>query len=339
MDLEFKRKEKVVGFFILLISILLLFSLVLIGRGRGLFKTYIEYYAVFEETYNLKDGAPVKLFNAEIGKVKEVKLIDDEVRVHILIVDEYSNRVRQSSYVTVKSPTFIGSEYIALMSQDRTSPLIPEGERIPSVEKKSLSDIMDEFQVEKTAKKFVESVQELSEMSRKLNSDDGPIFSVLYDIQTIVDDIEKGKGNVGEILRTSKITDQVENRLVQIEKILEDVRTAVSKTPYTVDLVNENLEKVGKIGENIELSAENINLLVNDLRTKINDIDTIVSNIEKGSENVPKITATTLSGLQEIRAGVRKIDDTIEALQKNFLIRNKLPERHEPEQFKPDIRP
>lgn len=339
MDLEFRRKEKVVGFFILIISILLLFSLVLIGRGKGLFKTYIEYYAVFEETYNLKDGAPVKLFNAEIGKVKEVKLIDDEVRVAVLIIDEYSNRVRESSYVTVKSPTFVGSEYIALISQDKTSPLIPEGEKISSVEKKSLSDIMDEFQVEKTAKKFVESVQELSEMSRKLNSDKGPIFSVLYDIQTIVDDIEKGRGNVGEILRTSKITDQVEDRLVQIEKILEDVRAAISKTPYTMDLVNQNLEKVGRIGDNIELSAENINLMVSDLRKRINDIDAIISNIEKGSETVPKITSTTLSGLQEIRAGVRKIDDTIEAIQKSFLIRNKLPERHEPEQYKTDSRP
>lgn len=339
MDLEFKRKEKVVGLFILFISILLLFSLVLVGRGKGLFKTYFKYYAVFEETYNLKDGAPVKLFNAEIGKVKEINLVDDEVRVEILIVDKYAGRVRESSYVTVKSPTFIGSEFIALMSQDKTSPLIPEGGKIPSIEKKSLSDIMDEFQVEKTAKKFVESVQQLSEMAQKLNSDKGPVFSVLYDIETIVDDIEKGRGNVGEILRSSNITDHVENRLVQIEKILEDVKAAVSKTPHTVDLVNDNLEKVTKIGDNIELSSENINLLVTDLRKKVNEIDTIISNIEKSSETVPKITSTTLSGLQEIRAGVRKIDDTIEALQKSFLIRNKLPERHEPEQFKTDSRP
>ncbi|MCB9494452.1 MAG: MCE family protein [Desulfobacteraceae bacterium] len=339
MDLEFKRKEKVVGFFIIMICLLLLLSLVLIGRGKGFFKTYIEYYAVFEETYNLQEGAPVKLFNAEIGKVKDIKLVDDEVIVKILIVDEYSNRVRTSSSVTVTSPTFIGSEYIALISQDKTSPLIDEGGKIPSVEKKSISDIMDEFQVEKTAKKFVESVQEISDMTRKLNSDEGPVFSVLYDIQTIVDDIEKGKGNIGEILRTSKLTDQVEGRLSQIEKILEEVRTAVSKTPYTMDLVNQNLERVDRIGENIELSAESINLMIMDLRKRINDIETIISNIEKGSEHVPKITSITLNGLEEIRSGVRKADDAIEALQKSFLIKNNLPERQEPEQFKTDSRP
>ncbi|MDY0131998.1 MAG: MlaD family protein [Desulforegulaceae bacterium] len=339
MDLMFKDKDKIVGFFILMISTLLLLSLVLIGRGKGLFKNYIEYHAIFEETYNLKEGAPVKLFNAEIGKVKDVKLVDDDVRVQILIVDEYSNRVRESSYVTVTSPTFIGSEYIALTSQDKSSELIPEGGQIPSIEKTSFSDLMDEFQVEKTAKKFVETVYDLSEMAKKLNSDQGPVFSILSDIETIVHDIESGKGNLGEILRTSKITDQLEARLVQIEKILGDVKIAVSKTPYTMDLVNENLERVGKIGKNIELSSENINLMVNELRVKLNEISTIISNIEKGSETVPAITATALNGLQEVREGVRKIDNTIEALQKTFIIRNKLPERQEPEQYKLDLRP
>jgi phospholipid/cholesterol/gamma-HCH transport system substrate-binding protein len=339
MDLEFKRKEKVVGFFIILICCLLLFSLVLIGRGKGFFKTYIEYYAVFEETYNLQDGAPVKLFNAEIGKVKDVKLVEDEVIVRIFIVDEYANRVRASSYVTVTSPTFIGSEYIALVSQDKTSPLVPEGGRVASVEKKSISDIMDEFQVEKTAKKFVESVYEISEMTKKLNSDKGPVFSILNDIEVIVDDIEKGKGNIGQILRTSNLTDEVEGRLLQIEKILEEVRTAVSKTPYTMDLVNQNLERVDRIGENIELSAESVNLMVLDLRKRINDIETIIANIEKGSKHVPQITSTTLDGIEEIRTGVRKADDAIEALQKSFLLRKNLPKRQEPEQFKTDSRP
>jgi phospholipid/cholesterol/gamma-HCH transport system substrate-binding protein len=339
MDLEFKRKEKVVGFFILTIAFLLLLSLVLIGRGKDWFKTYKEYYSVFEETYNLQKGAPVKLYNADIGKVKEVELVNDEVRVRLYIVEKFANRVKKTSYVTVKSPTFIGSEYIALAGTDKDSPEIEEGGRIPSIEKKSISDIMDEFQVEETAKKFVESVQNLSEMAEKLNSEEGPVFSVMYDIEKIVDDIEKGEGNIGEILRTSKITDEISARFTQIENILEDVRTTVSKTPYTMDLVNQNLERADRIGENIEISSQKINLMVDDLRKRINEVQLIIENIEKGSENVPRITKTTLDGIQEIREGVRKADEAVEALQKTFFIRNKLPERFEPEQYKPDARP
>jgi len=79
--------------------------------------------------------------------------------------------------------------------------------------------------------------------------------------------------------------------------------------------------------------------MVVDLRKRINDIETIISNIEKGSRHVPQITSITLKGLEEIRSGVRKADDAIESLQKNFFIRQNLPKRQESDQFKIDLRP
>jgi phospholipid/cholesterol/gamma-HCH transport system substrate-binding protein len=338
MDLEFKRKEKVVGFFILSISLLLILSLAFIGRGKGWFKDYVEYYSVFEETYNLQNGAPVKLYNANIGKVKDIKLVEDEVRVKLLIVSDYASRIRSSSYVTVQSPTFIGSEYVALVTGDKDAKTIIEGEEIPSVEKKSISDILAEFQVEETAKKFVSAVQELSDMATKLNDPKGPVFSILGDIETVISDIEKGDGNIGELLRTSTLTDEIKDRLSQVETILKDVKDAVSKTPYTVDLVNSNLEKIEQIGSHIEDGSGDVIELIKELKKRIKDIDGIISNFEKGSRNVPEITKVTLDGLHEIRIGVKKADDALEALQKNFLIRNNLPKRNGPEQYKPDVR-
>lgn len=336
MDIEFRRKEKVVGFFLLAITMLLFLSLAFIGRAKGWFQEYVEYYAVFEETYNIQSGAPVKLYNAEIGKVKDMNLVDDEVIFRILIVEEYANRVRTSSYVTIKSPTLIGKEYIALVTEDKTSPMIPEGERIRSVGK---TDLMEEFKVKKTAKLFVAAVEDLSDVARKLNATDSPVFSILHDIEAIVGDIEKGKGNVGELLRTSKLNDEIHNRLGQVEKILESVRDAVSKTPYTMDMVNNNLERVDRIGGNIENGTEDILLIIQELEKNMRGLETIINNIKDGSEDVPPITRSTLDGLEEIRIGVKKADDAIEALQRNFLIRNNLPERKEPGQYKTEARP
>lgn len=339
MDLEFKRKERVVGVFLLVICLLVIISLFLLGRGKGWFKNYIEYYAVFDEAYNLQEGAPVKLYNAEIGKIDKIELVEDDVKVVLLIVDEFQNRIRETSYVTVKSPTLIGSEYISLVTLDKVSNLIPEGQQIPSVEKKSFSDIMAEFQVEQTAKKFVEAVQNLSEMADKLNSDDGPVFSILYDLQRIVDDIEKGKGNIGELIRTDKITREISGRLAQVEEIMEEVKKAVSQTPYTMNLVNKNLERVDRIGGHVEESSESLTLLIKKLSIRIDDIKAIIDNIEKGSKDVPHITKTTLDGIQEIRESVKKADDALKALQKSFLIRGNLPQRKLPGELNADVRP
>lgn len=338
MDLEFEKKEKFVGFFLLSTFFLMFLSFALLGRVKGWFKEYVDYYSVFEESYNLQVGTPVKLYNAQIGKVTKILLADDRVRVYFKIADEYSSRVRSSSYVTVKSPTLIGSEFLALVASDKTSPIIPEGQRVPSIEKKSISDIMAEFQVEKTAKNFIKVVDELTEMSEKLNSPEGPLFSVLNDISVMVSDIEKGKGNVGKILRSSKFIDDLNNRMEDIEVIIKDIKKAVSKTPRAMELVNDNLEKVDKIGTNIEEGSDDFVLLIKDLRKRVKEIEGIIANIEKGSEDVPMITETAIDGIDEIRRGVKKADDAIEAIQKNFLIRKNLPERESPEQYSIDTR-
>jgi len=271
--------------------------------------------------------------------VKNIKLVGDQVKATIQIVEDYKNRVRKSSYVTVQSPTFIGSEFIALITGDKKAPLIPDGHKINSVEKKSISDIMAEFQIEKTAKKLVEAVQEITDMVHKLNSNNGPVFTILDDIKNIVDDIKKGKGNIGEILRTRNITKAIDKRLIQVENILENVNKAVSKTPETMDLVNQNLKKVDNIGSDIENGTKKILIIIENLKATIKKVDKAISNIENSSRQVPKITNVTLKGLEEIRIGVSKIDKTVEALQKSFLIKGNLPRRTEPTQFKPDARP
>ncbi len=47
MELKFDKKEKAVGLFIICIAMLLLTTVIVIGRGKGWFKTYITYYTIF----------------------------------------------------------------------------------------------------------------------------------------------------------------------------------------------------------------------------------------------------------------------------------------------------
>ncbi|MCJ7616946.1 MAG: hypothetical protein MUO43_10470, partial [Desulfobacterales bacterium] len=69
MEVDYNKKEKIVGTFVIGIVILMLTMLIIIGRGKDWFKTYIIYYTTFEESYNLKENAAVKLYKADIGKV------------------------------------------------------------------------------------------------------------------------------------------------------------------------------------------------------------------------------------------------------------------------------
>ena len=164
MRITFDARERTVGAFMVIMVILLLTIVVMLGRGKDWFETYITYYTVFDEAYNLSKNARVKLFKADIGKVKSVRLERDKVKVELAILKDYAPRIKTDSVAIVESPTFIGSEYVSIKPGTPEASLIPENGTIPSQAKKSLDDVMAEFEVEKTAKMFVKTVQAISEI-------------------------------------------------------------------------------------------------------------------------------------------------------------------------------
>ena len=253
MELDFNKKEKIAGTFIIVVAILLLTTVVMIGRGKDWFKTYVIYYTTFDESYNLQENASVKLYNANIGKVKKITLVGDKVRVKLAILEEYASRIRSDSVATVESPTFIGSEHISIQPGSADAPLVPEEGEIPSMAKKSISDILTEFQVEETAKKIIKAVQDLSEIAEIMRKPDGPFFAAIDTInktlshfEKIIRDIEAGKGTAGGILKSRVLLERILDDLDKLGDILDNIKTASAKTPETIDQVQDNLAAIKK---------------------------------------------------------------------------------------------
>jgi phospholipid/cholesterol/gamma-HCH transport system substrate-binding protein len=127
MELKYSIKEKIAGVFVISSVLLLIITLIIIGKGKDWFQKYVSYHTIFDESYNLKEDTAVKLLEASIGKVKNISLMGDRVRVELLILEEYASRIRVGAVATVSSPTFIGSEYVSIKpGKDKDAPLIPK---------------------------------------------------------------------------------------------------------------------------------------------------------------------------------------------------------------------
>ena len=325
MDLDFSIREKIVGLFIISIVILLLGTVIMIGRGKDWFKAYIPYYTTLDESYNLRENTPVKLFNTDIGKVKKITLVGDKVKVDLLILEKFGPRIRTGSLITVKSPTLIGSEYISITPGRKDAPLIPQGGLIPSQAKKSIADYLDEFQVEKTGKMLVEAIQEISGIVKVIRDPQGPLFTALdrtnktlANIEKITSHIESGKGTVGGILKSRALLDHIHKNL---------------------DLLGDNLSTFEKIENGVLENIQGIEKIVKDIEDAVRIIKTILSNVEKGSRDIPQVTQTTTEGIHEIRNTVESIDKIVRSLQENFLIKPYLPEEPEAENVDAGLRP
>jgi phospholipid/cholesterol/gamma-HCH transport system substrate-binding protein len=251
MELSFRRQEKIVGVFMFAIVILMLVSVVIIGRGKDWFKTYVTYYTFFKETYNLQEGAPVKMSKADIGKVEKITLYEDRVRVKLLILEEYAPRIRKDSIAMVESPTFIGSEYVSIKAGSPKAPHLEEGAEIPSQAKKSIDDILAEFKIEETAKKVVAAAQDLSALASKLSDPEGPLFIALNNINNILShvegvtrDINEGRGNVGELLKTRTLLEKVYAELDRVDKILANIENGSQDVPQITTSVKRGVSEI-----------------------------------------------------------------------------------------------
>jgi phospholipid/cholesterol/gamma-HCH transport system substrate-binding protein len=346
MDMEFSRLERLVGIFIIGVSMLLLSTLVIIGRGKDWFETYITYYATFNESYNLQENAAVKLFKADIGTVKKITLEKDRVRVKLAIQEQYASRIRQDAVAVVESPTLIGSEYISIIPGSPQSPLIPEQGEIRSREKRSINDIFAEFEVEKTAMMVVKAIQDISEVAQYLSNPQGPLRATLNNIQKtsghveqIASDLRAGKGPMGTVLKSDDLLKQILHNIERMGAILDSIQAASAKAPGTMDLVQDNLTIYRDAGGMVTSRLAQAGKILAEIQAAAADLQIVLKNIKAGSTNVPRISTSFRDGVDEIRQGVEEINRVVDALQQSVFIRSNLPPEPAPQTTDADARP
>jgi phospholipid/cholesterol/gamma-HCH transport system substrate-binding protein len=324
--------EKIVGIFMLSVLILLLVTVVLLGRGKNWFQKYNTYYTTFDESHNLQPGAAVKFLETDIGKVKSIRLVQNHVEIELAVLELYASRIRKDVVAKVESPTFIGSEYIAIIPGKLDAPVIPPKGRIISVARKSINDYLEEFEVEKTARSLIVALQGFAEFVRELKDPDGALLAAIENlnktaahVEKITARIEAGHGSVGTVLNSTVLVDALMDRLAQADTILGDLAAASAKTPETVDLVRENLYELRNIRTNVIESLDLLQDLLREVEGNMPAVRKIIENTAAGSRYFPPIAESAFKGIDEARQELENLDMIIQALQKNFLIRSKLP--------------
>jgi len=319
MDINFSRKEKAVGTFLVLIAITLLTILLAIGRGKDWFKSYVNYYTIFDESYNLQENASVKLYNTEIGKVKKITLFKNKVKVELAVLEDYALRIKTDSIATVQSPAiFYGTEYISIKPGSPQSEPLATGEEIPSEPRKTIEDILNEFGVENTAKKLIASIQNISEIVKQLKDPEGPLFKALNNInmatihvEGITRDIQAGRGSLGQFLKSSDLIEAVLSELDKVDGILTNIQSASEKAPDAMVQLQASLDMVKQI--------------LDEAFESVSSIKIVLQEVEEGSHDIPEVTKSAKRGLRELRDTLDNADKILQSLQKNFFIRSNLP--------------
>lgn len=306
MEEGFSHREQLAGGFLLLLIVFTMVTLLVIAQGKGWFQTQTTYRIKFRQGYNLHQGSLVKMFNAEIGKVAVLGIIQPmgqpQVEVTVKVSEEYADLIRQDSVAEVVSPTLIGSEYVEISPGSSGYPKIEPHGTIPSRERKSATEHLLELASEENIQKVKQVLINLAQFSEDLKNDEKVLLAVLNNFDEVLRSITEGKGSLGMLLNEKDFIVRFNQRMDHMERT------------WTEFLVEAKTVMV-----DLKPTTRNLGVFTTSINQEIEPLKAIVANIKAGSEELPDF-------MEAATGTARSAKQTMDAIKANPLIRMTAPE-------------
>jgi phospholipid/cholesterol/gamma-HCH transport system substrate-binding protein len=292
--MNYARSEKLAGLILVLGFGLIILAMVMVGAGRDWLSTYQNYFLLLESGHGLLPGVKVKFLRLEIGRVTSLEITEDNlVKIHLTILAEYASRLKGDSLANVNSPTIIGSEYIEIVPGGPDSLPIPPGGQIPAKDPKTIDDIIASFRLEEKLRQFETIMKNVASLSERLQDPEGPILGTMDNLRRITGTILAGEGSLGGLVVKKDVHDELLGTIKELKAL----------------------------SESLAQSAQSFN---KDLPALTAKIDSILKQVESGTRSFPEVA-------RGAREGIREVDQILDSVKRNFLIRGNLSPDSPPE--------
>jgi phospholipid/cholesterol/gamma-HCH transport system substrate-binding protein len=249
---EVRWSQLKVGVIVLIASVILVTLLFLMtsSAGLGILSRKLTIYTYFENSAGLKAGAPVNLQGVTIGTVKTVTVVASPerkltpVRVVMKLNEKYSEELRKDSKASLTTIGVLGDTVVDINSQFAVGPPLRDGDELKTLETPSLTDVV------KASQGTIESLN-----------------VILAKMNTIVDNMQSGKGSLGQLISNPDLYNKVNATVDELHKL-------------TVNLNNGK----GSAGKFLSDDA-----LYNRLNDTVAKLDNIANDLDKGNGTAGKL--------------------------------------------------
>ncbi|MDR1315149.1 MAG: MlaD family protein [Deltaproteobacteria bacterium] len=293
--------EKLTGLLLVALFLFVMGAAAIVGAGRGLFRGYTHYFAVFSQAYGIAPGVDVRYFGIDIGTVTEVELMgNNKIRMSLRIADDFADRVLGDCLAVVKSPTIIGSEFIEIQPGTGHARPIPEGGQIPAKDTATLEDMMAALEIPKKIVQMNRLLSDFISIADRLQDNEGPLFATLENFRTVSSRVAEGEGSLGALLSRPDAHDELFAAIQEIRKASVSVRDASAS--------------IRDASASIRVAAS---ALEKDVPGITRQTDRILREIEQGTQSFPEVA-------RGAREGLRDVHQVLDSAKRNFLIRGNL---------------
>jgi phospholipid/cholesterol/gamma-HCH transport system substrate-binding protein len=275
------RLAVAVGSFVLVSLLALAISILSLTSERGLFVTYYNLEARFENVQGLLAGAPVWLAGKEVGRVEAIHFepvgSEQPVLVDLGIDVSVQDRIRLDSVASIGTIGVLGDAYVELTVGSAGEPMLKNGDELRSLSPinlnlavakgsraldsvadlaDSLNRVVESFERDEGGARAAQGLTAASKLLIQLQEGPGLLHSLIYDEY-------EGQG-----------VESIERSLASLENILREVRdgdgilhTLIYDRSTDRSLVNQTMAagaRLNSILEKIDRGEGTLGLMVND---------------------------------------------------------------------------
>jgi len=312
------KRAVTVGIFIFLGIVIFIVGVLTLGGQKKTFEKKVAIKAVFDDVGGLQVGNNVWFSGVKIGTVKKMTFTPkSQVEVILNIESKTQQYIRKDAKAKISSEGFIGNKIVVIYGGTMNSPSVQENDLLAVENGLNTDEIMATFQ--ENNKNLVDITGDIKLISRRLVDGKGSLGKLMTD-ETLVNTLQatavglrQASSNAERL--TASISDyaarlrskgSLTNDLITDTVIFSQLRSTVIQLQQVSKTANEVTDNIKLVSENFKEVSNNLNSTNSPVGVLLND--------QVAADNLK----ATLDNLQ---MGTHKLDENMEALQHNFLLR------------------
>ncbi|MFI5365785.1 MAG: MlaD family protein [Candidatus Binatia bacterium] len=254
--------EQKVGLFFL-VGIVLVFAAIEATVGTGLLSKGYDLYVNYANVEGLRTGDAVQVAGLKLGKVDEITLKPDGVRVKLRL--DTKAVVRRDSVARLDYQALSGTRFISISLGTPDAVALKDGETVEAEIPPSITQMVDQLQgVAKSVRDLADSLNRnqdhlLNNVNALIEENRTALQHTLENIDSITTKLDRGEGTMAKLINDSTLYDRASTVMSDLQKISDrlargegDLGRLVNGDGALYDEVRETVASLNTTATNLE---------------------------------------------------------------------------------------
>jgi phospholipid/cholesterol/gamma-HCH transport system substrate-binding protein len=309
-----------VGLTVVVAALVLGFLVFLMSGTTGLFTPTLHLVCYVDNAGGLRNGAPVRLQNVDIGNVDSIRLVNHQtpsgapapVEIRMKMNAKFRPFIRTDSQVMLSTAGVLGETFIDIDSSQAQGGVVANNSELPSREVAGIQDVVRSSQ--STLQNVNTLVNRLDRIVTAVEDQQGSVGKLIYDKQLynnlnssvaqvngMLSDISKGHGSLGKLISDDTLYTRATETIDKLNTVADNLNNGngtvgkLIRDPALYDNANQTLAKANQLMDGINRGEGGLGKFAKDpvfakkLDLLVTNLSTISAELEAGQGTAGKL--------------------------------------------------